>query len=475
MPAEKKEVELPSYQESFLKLLKYVIIPGYIAYLSSKDDMTLLKSITSFLLMSAAMFTEDILQLTRNYLKEWNKKKYSQQMTKFFCTDKAGHKFLQLYDQQQNGSKYLAKRLLQRSQLIPCALELTVENSFQDFFQLGKKKIYFEVTGSGEDDFIKLALPDKETYIELLKILELPYEEPPKYKQSIRVFNTHDQGDSDGRSENKRILSSLFLSPEVENKLTSFIEDIRNPEKYPIFQQKGIKIPNTLLLTGPPGTGKTSIGFAIASELDYDYVSVNFEGKILNRLRNGWYSKSVIVFDDFNLSEDFKYLRRKSLRDQEPKVEPWMKAFSLKKNKKNENEEKEEVNEQTKITILQELMNYLDNPCPNQVLIFTANDISELDESIFRPGRMKIIRVLEMNIGQFKNMLTTFQFTLPSDELLEKCLSITTEYNTKMTTSYAISNLIIPYYDQREEFPRVLEEWCIFTENQKYETRFIQN
>jgi hypothetical protein len=88
---------------------------------------------------------------------------------------------------------------------------------------------------------------------------------------------------------------------------------------------------------------------------------------------------------------------------------------------------------------------------------------------------MKIIRVLEMNMGQFKSMLTTFQFTLPSDELLEKCLSITTEYNTKMTTSYAISNLIIPYYDQREEFPKILEEWCTFTTSQKYETRFIQN
>jgi len=59
---------------------------------------------------------------------------------------------------------------------------------------------------------------------------------------------------------NDEYLSSFIAKPEVKNKLSFFIDQIRHQDKY---TSKGLKITRGLLLYGPPGTGKTLIARVI--------------------------------------------------------------------------------------------------------------------------------------------------------------------------------------------------------------------
>jgi ATP-dependent Zn protease len=55
---------------------------------------------------------------------------------------------------------------------------------------------------------------------------------------------------------NDEYLNNFIAKNEIKNKLSFFIDQLRNPEKY---KKKGLKTARGLLLYGPPGTGKTLI------------------------------------------------------------------------------------------------------------------------------------------------------------------------------------------------------------------------
>jgi hypothetical protein len=472
------EVELPSYQKTLLKTFKYVFLPGLIAYLSSKDqNITLFTSFSSFILVSGSMLTDEFLNLIKKFLAWWNQSASEVQVVAFSASDRIANLFFELYDKQKGGSKYLLKMMQHRGGNLPYSLRIDPSGCFKDFFMLNEKKIYFECTGDGDSGYIHIAFPHPDMYIDFLKILKLPYKDPPIHEEQIKVF---DGTDSDCQLEQKRPLASLFLSERVAAQLSAFVDDIKNPQKNIHFYQKGIKLPNTLFLSGPPGTGKSSIGIAIASELNFDYVRLKFTRKSINKLYGGWFKKSVIVFEDFNLSEDYKYLLKKDIRAQQKETVSFFSSMTrVRKSKsKGKDEDKDKDSDDSfdneSQTIMQDLMTYLDNPVRDQVLIFTSNDYSDLDQSIFRPGRMKLIHVLEMDLYQFKNMLTAFDFEIPEQSLLEKCLQIDTEYGMKMTTSYLISNLIIPHYHRRHQFASVLQEWLTFTTQKDNRQCFVE-
>ena len=59
---------------------------------------------------------------------------------------------------------------------------------------------------------------------------------------------------------------------EARQELAEIVEFLKNPQK---FAKVGAKIPRGVLLTGPPGTGKTMISRAVAGEAGVSFFSIS--------------------------------------------------------------------------------------------------------------------------------------------------------------------------------------------------------
>lgn len=131
-------------------------------------------------------------------------------------------------------------------------------------------------------------------------------------KNITRAFTIEKESSEIDLYVNRRIptkgIDELILNRETLSKVNDLIISYRNRDKLESLQ---IKTSKKIILNGPPGTGKSSIGEALAKELSLELIFVNVptlfssylgdSGKtITNVFSNLSNRKAIIVFDEFD-------------------------------------------------------------------------------------------------------------------------------------------------------------------------------
>lgn len=88
-------------------------------------------------------------------------------------------------------------------------------------------------------------------------------------------------------------VSDLFLTEDTQERLVDVVNQQRNREQ---LRQYGLLPISTLLLIGPPGTGKTSTATALAGELHLPLYTVRFDN-VITRYMGETASKLRLIFD----------------------------------------------------------------------------------------------------------------------------------------------------------------------------------
>jgi len=210
----------------------------------------------------------------------------------------------------------------------------------------------------------------------------------------------------------KRSLETIYLDSNVKQDLLSDITEFReSKEKYEEF---GIPYKRIYLLEGLPGTGKTSLIFAIASEINYNVAIINFGADVddylfMNSLSN-IPNNCILILEDID------------------------KLFNNRDN--------------TTALTFSGMLNSLDGlgRKDNLIIFITTNHREKLDSALVRPGRIdKEIHfgyATENQVRQIYNKLAKKHI-----DKLDKFIQLTKNINLTV----AILSKYLFYYSNKDD------------------------
>ena len=181
-----------------------------------------------------------------------------------------------------------------------------------------------------------------------------------KNKEQLYVY-TYADGWEVASPVQKRNINTVIIEKNLKNSILENINYFINNKEW--FLSRGLPYKKTILFHGKPGTGKTSLIKAIASNYDRNIYSLN-----LNRMVNASFEKamasvpknSIIIIEDFD---------------------------SCKSTHSRENND-----EETKITeiSLSTILNTLDGviSLDGTLIFMTTNHIEKIDSALLRKGRV---------------------------------------------------------------------------------------
>ena len=184
-------------------------------------------------------------------------------------------------------------------------------------------------------------------------------------KNIIKIQTMDNYGSANESERVKKPISSIFLDDDYQLEI---LEDLKKSiERFDWMESKGITPKRVYLFHGEAGTGKTSIVFALASELGWSICKPNLTPE---NFESNWAcipKKSIILLDDIDTL-----------------------PISTDRNKN-----KEEVG-------LGDLFSVLDGAATvsRSIVVLTTNHIDKLDKALIREGRVDLsCEIKKINLG----------------------------------------------------------------------------
>ena len=169
----------------------------------------------------------------------------------------------------------------------------------------------------------------------------------------------------------QRPWNSVATKNNLKEELLTDIKDFQNSEEH--YVARGIPYRRGYLLHGPPGTGKSSLIYSLASELNYSVCVVNLSRDIndfdLFKQMATAPKKSILLFEDVDVAVPSDK-RKKEIKQRSNEGVEYSSTYS------------------GSIT-LSGLLNALDgiSSSDSHIVFMTTNIITNLDPALIRPGR----------------------------------------------------------------------------------------
>jgi AAA+ superfamily predicted ATPase len=226
---------------------------------------------------------------------------------------------------------------------------------------------------------------------------------------------------ANNRWNNKLEIPSRSRATVIGNSCTKIMKDVQSfIDDYDFYNKHDIPYKRSYLLHGPPGTGKTTIIRAVATEFNRGIYQINLSEKGLTKsdLNNAFSTipnKSIVAIEDIDSS------------------------FLVKK------KDETDINENNHVTY-SDILNILDgiSSAYGNIIFITSNHIEKIGKSLLRPGRIDIIEYVPY---ADKDFITTYLKNFYKDstsDIIEKLAEQMINYNENIVPA-EIQNHVIQY------------------------------
>jgi hypothetical protein len=236
-------------------------------------------------------------------------------------------------------------------------------------------------------------------------------------------------------SRYKRSLDSVFLPKKQKTDVVTIIDKFLKPKTIQCYKDRGLNHKLTILLSGVPGTGKSSLIAALASRFNFDIAIMSFTPKMTDvgflRAMRSWNRGNRRDHDDDNKEEERVTIL--VIEDMD---------CIFKERKTND--------ENRNMVTFSGILNGLDGITTGdkQIVILTTNHIEHLDPALIRPGRVDHIMTFDYaNKEQIVDMATLWGGkAIPQEEFYDKVKAL----NIKVTTSL-LQQYFLKYANMAED------------------------